>query len=224
MATLTSATIYASTSNLEVHTSAAFTPAANDLLVVVIRNSGTALTPIVSSSDGISFVETLLGSSTQSYAVAEQLTNAVSQTVSVDWTGDATTGATFEVIRISGMSRVGLNAVRQESRASGVAAVTPTVDFGVAALTDNPIIAMLGNANNPAGVTPPTNWTESADTGYNTPTNGLETGFRNSGFTGTTVTWGSSSASDWRVAIFEFDTTVPPASVQQSLMLLGVGS
>jgi hypothetical protein len=56
-------------------------------------------------------------------------------------------------------------------------------------------------------VTEPTGWTEHADTGYNNPTSGMEVASRDSGFTSTSIIWGSNSASNWGAIIAELDSS-----------------
>jgi hypothetical protein len=64
-----------------------------------------------------------------------------------------------------------------------------------------------------------TNWTERQDVGFANDTNGLEVITRDSGFTGTTMTWGSSSASRFASMIIELDTTAAPSTRRPSVMV-----
>src|SRR5262249_36569936 len=89
---------------------------------------------------------------------------------------------------------------------------TPAPVFGASALTGNVTLGAVFNANNPAAMTPPTSWTEQNDTGYNTPTTGQEYVSRDSGFTGTTITWGNASGSAFSAITVELDTTSTPAA------------
>jgi hypothetical protein len=69
---------------------------------------------------------------------------------------------------------------------------------------------MVGNSSSPAGIAKPTSWTEQVDVGYATPSTGLEYASRNSGFTGTTITWASTSATVWGAISVELDTSAAP--------------
>jgi hypothetical protein len=107
------------------------------------------------------------------------------------------------------MLRSGPSAVRQTAVEQNQGAATPGPAFTTAALTENLTLGYVFNASNPAAVTEPTGWTERRDNGYNSPTTGFETVSRNSGFTGTTVTWGSGSATAFCSIIVELDSNGP---------------
>lgn len=66
---------------------------------------------------------------------------------------------------------------------------TPAPTLPVAALTGNATIAALFSAD--TTTTPPTSWTEAQDGSQITPTTALEVAYRNTGFTGTTITFGA---------------------------------
>jgi hypothetical protein len=116
------------------------------------------------------------------------------------------------------MSRTGAAAVlqsaKQENQGSGT---TPAPVFGNSALTGNPTLGAVANTSNPATLTPPTGWTELDDLGITSPTAGLEYIGRNSGFTGTTVTWGSTSPTPFASLIIELDTTSGAVQYNQTL-------
>lgn len=206
-----------STSNTNSYTTGNFTPSVGDLLVgFVIATATVAASPTLSNSAGTTF--TKVGSYVKATSadtlylfVANSLvTSATLQTCTFDCTGDNATGCNITIARISGMSRTGLDAIRQYNGQSNQAAGTPAPAFSSAALTGNLCMGFVGNATSPAGLTIPSGWTgEMTDTGYANPTTGAEGAYVNSGFTGTTVTWGSSSASDFCSLIVELDTTVP---------------
>jgi hypothetical protein len=151
--------------------------------------------------------------------VSNYFATAVSQTVTYACTGDAATGAIVVVLRIAGMTRTGLSAIRQSAgQTNQAAASTPAPAFSAAALTGNACIGFFGNASNVAGRgVPPTSWTERYDaTGYTSPAGGIHVVSINSGFTGTTVTWGGTSATAYSSQVIELDgsgqdiLTVPP--------------
>jgi hypothetical protein len=220
-ATTTSANVTTNTNNTATYASGAFTPAANDLLVVLVMHTGTSITSntLTSSVGGQSFTKMLDVTHTlnaRDYVfIADTLSTAVSQTVTFN-RGDASngTGITIFVIRVSGMTRTGSAAARQISPlATGSGGATPAATLASSALTGNPTIAFLANSTNPAGMTPPTSWTELVvDQGYASPTAGSEYATRDSGFTGTVVTWGSTSASVWGVVAVELDTSAAAPS------------
>lgn len=218
MATCTHAVTTASTSNVASYASGSFTPAAGDLLIGFVRAGATAaVAPSASmiTSLGIPFSlvrrQTFRTSLDSLYAfVSNGLVVASAQTVTFTCTGDAADGTVIFVCRVSGMTRTGLDAILQSAGQDNQAAAgTPAPAFSSSASTGNVTMGMVGNSTNPATMTAPTNWTERADSGYATPTSGAEYVTRDSGFTGTTITWGGISASAFGSLILELDTTVP---------------
>ena len=229
MAAVTGVISTTSTANASSYASGSFTPALGDLLVVFVQASATvAAGTLTSSRTGFTFskVTSALNATDTIYCfVANQLvTEAVSQTVTFDCTGDAATGAIIQIAAVSGISKFGNPAasVRQsavsDNQASGG---TPAATFGSSCLTGNPTLGVVGNDSNPAGLTAPTSWTERDDTGYGTPTSGAEYVSRDSGFTGTTITWGSTSATAFGVVIIEIDASTvspPPQALLQPMV------
>jgi hypothetical protein len=126
------------------------------------------------------------------------------------------------VIGVSGMSLTGEDAVRQFAiEESQAADGTPAPAFSAAALTGNPTIGFCGNATNDisGGLTNPTSWPELRGSNYGTPSSGAQSVARNSGFTGTTITWGSTSASIFGDCILELDTTAATTPVIPDLVM-----
>jgi hypothetical protein len=206
-----------STSQAESYASSSFTPAAGDLLVVFVSASATTATGSLTDSQGLGWTKTtnasFSGAPDRLYVfVANTLAAASSMTVTFDCTGDQATGANIAIARVSGMTRTGTSgAIKQKRQVSGQSAsTTPEAIFAASCQTGNPTLGVVGNRANPAGLTAPTNWTEQVDTGYNTPSSGLEYVSQNSGFTGTTITWGSTSSTVYGVQIIELDTSAAP--------------
>lgn len=196
----------------------AFTPAANDLLVVLGIVTGTAAAIVVTDDRGGTYTTILTGTPEGTHksfiAVRNSLAAALSTTITVACTGDAGTGCGARAFRVAGMTRVGSGAVLQSAKQDSQSATgTPAPTFGSAVNTNNPTIGGVFNATNPAGLTPPTGWTEdpTPDLGFTSPTTGHEYVFRNSGFTGTTVTWGSASDTAFCDLIVELDASVLPS-------------
>lgn len=212
MATVTHRDTRAVTANASTYTSNNFTPAANDLLVSFVIASGTVAAGTMTDSQSLGFTKidsALFGGSADTVYlfVANALAAASSMFVTFDVTGDSATGSIIFVASVSDMTKLGALAVRQSAKEENAAGTDRTVDFASACLTENPTLVALANGVNPAGVTPPTGWTELADTGYATPATGGEYASRDTGFTGTTVTWGSDlGASNGKLAV-EFDAS-----------------
>lgn len=212
MASVTHRASTASTSNTTSYVSDSFTPAANELLFAIVHASGTTAADATlsdSQSLGWTLIATALRASSadRTYLfVANALAAASSMTVTFDCSSDAATGAIIQVGGISGMTFTGAAAVRQYKVISNQSAGTPAISFDAICLTGDVTIGTIGNSTTPAGLTNPTNWSTKDDTGYSSPTRGGNYVTRDSGFTGTTITWGSSSASVFGGIIAEFDT------------------
>ncbi len=199
------------------NTSGAFTPASSDLLVVMVQAASsvdTGVGALTSSVGGFTFslVGTDVAGATDTiycYVSDALVSSATSQTVTWTPVSDAATGTVIAVYRVSGITRTGASAIRQSDGNHNGSSTNPTVTFPAACLTGNPTILALINASNPAGVDPPTGWTENAagDVGYNSPTAGLEICARDSGYTGTGPGWATNSATAWATFGVEVDTS-----------------
>ena len=232
MAAVTHLTTLADGTDATTYTTGSFTPTANDLLVVFVGASAHITedaTPLTSSA-GLTFhkarTETRGGSTDKMYVfVAEALAANSGQTVTFNCVADGATGCAIAVAAVSGMSRTGSTAVRQANGQSNQAAGgTPAPTFASAALTDNACLGAVYTGTNPPALTPPTNWTERADFGHGTPARGMEYASRDSGETGTTITWGSTSATAFGDLIIELDTSsAGGAPTPKKLASLGVG-
>lgn len=223
MAAYTVGSALSSTTNTDTYAFTAITPAVGDLLVAFIKSGETTATTAVTSNQGISFTrvaQTVYNASVdfvESWVATSLVTSAVSTTLTWTCTGDAANGASRVVGRVSGMSKVNSAAIRQFKESENQSAGTPAPAFDSSALTGNLTFAVMGNETNPATMTTPSGWTERHDVGYNTPPSGLHVCTRDSGFTGTTVTWGSASASEFGAIIIELDTSATAAVVAPHL-------
>lgn len=177
------------------------TPAVGDLLIVwVVVTANSNDTPTCSDDNSGSYDRILTrtcggggGSFRLSCFVRTALMTNTTSTVVTPATGTNNSGSVV-VTAISGMTRAGSAAVRQSAGQNvTVGPSAPAPAFGSACLTGNVTLGAVGNAANPAAMTAPTNWTERQDTGQASDTCGLEVVTRDSGFTGTTVTWGSTT-------------------------------
>lgn len=204
------------------------TPAANDLFVVsCVVSANTNAAPTMTDDNGsgtYTLIATALRNASadiQSLFVRNSLVPNTTSTVITCATGSNTAGS-LVVIAVSGMTRTGAGAVLQSAtQANQAASTTPAPAFGVSALTANMTIGTVGNGTNPATMTTPTNWTERQDVGQANPPTGNETVTRDSGFTGTTITWGGTSASAFGSIIVELDASAP--TCKNAILLLGIG-
>lgn len=217
-ASVTFAISTASTTNATSYATGSFTPASGDLLQVDVVATGTVdTTPYLVDSTGEITSFTLAGSSvkassvdtTYSFFSDSATTSATARTITFNCPAAAASGAVVTVYRVTLTGgRVGSFAIKQvASQSNQAAASTPAPVFGSAVTSANAVIGVVGNATNPATMTPPTGFVEDADNGYATPTTGSETVHSASGFTGTTVTWGSTSASAFDDFATEIDSS-----------------
>lgn len=221
MAGITLAVSTTSTAGANSYTSASFSPATGDLLVVFVAATGASDVGITCTESVGDVTFTRAVNATKSAGgdllicfVANALMPSIgggppnSRSITFSKTSVAANGAVITVYRISGMSRLGAGAIRQSAvQINQVGPATPAVTFAAACLTSNPTLGFFVNGANPATMTPPTNWTEDSDNGYASPITGQEAISRVSGFTGTTVTWGSSSATNFGDIMVELDAS-----------------
>lgn len=215
-----------STANANTYTSDSFTPAEGELLVVIAGITATVTAPAcTASANGITFTRVVgegwsAGAHRHAIFVANELVPASpsSMTVTVDVTGDAGSGANIAVLRVQGMQRTGTAAVRQATALTNVVGTGGAYDLGFAAatLSSNIVILSLANNSNPAGITPPTGFTETHDIGYDTPSAGLEVCYDLTGGY-TTRTFGSTSATIGTANGIELDTSAPSGATDVDL-------
>lgn len=159
------------------------TPAVNDLIVVVQVSSNSAAT-------GHNITDDQAGGTYTQIALAQESTNgkrlrmwvrnsliasAVSTVFTSTISGDS--GGGLGVFKVTGMSKVGLNAIRQSAiQDEQAASTTPAPVFGSAVLTTNPVLGCVMNGTNPATLTPRSSpaYTERFDVGYINTTIGVE--------------------------------------------------
>jgi len=201
------------------------TPLPNDLIVIVTTatNNTSNAVPVDDNTHG---------------GVYEQITNAVKNngvdklaayvrtefiqyTVSTTFTHDPGTssGGGIAVYAIRGSAKVGLAAIKQSIQDSNKLSATPSPVLGNTPVSTNPVLSAVFNNTNPGGVTARTGYTSDLDTGYATPTSGFDSIHLNSGETSATITWGSSSASNYCDLAIEFDMSVTLLENQQDTFL-----
>lgn len=195
------------------------TPAVNDLMVVFCAVSvNTNTVPTMSDNNGsgtytrVTVAQWNTSANTMSVFIRNALMVNTTSTVITCETGSNTSGE-LVAVAVSGMTRVGNNGAALQSavQQNQAGSTTPAPAFSASALTANMTLGAIGNGTNPATLTTPTNWTERQDVGQASPNTGLEVVTRDSGFTGTTITWGGTSPSVFAAIIVELDNSSPPA-------------
>jgi hypothetical protein len=197
------------------------TPAVNDLIVVVHGMSGWAAadnSTITDNNSGGGGTYTRIGTASVPMSqgggtagalwisIRNSLISSASSTI-FTCTNSGDTGGGLTVLRFSGMTRTGALAIRQSKGEDNATENPPTITFPVAALTGNPIILAVMGEDNPAGVTPPTGFTEADDTGWATPTAGIEVCWDDSGNTASLYAWSGGALTDHNEVGVELNTT-----------------
>lgn len=189
------------------------TPAVNDLIVIVTAHTGntSSVAPTDTQSGTYSKVVGALKNSSADNLEVWVRNSLISSATSTTFTHNpgSTTGGGLAVLKVTGMTRVGVAAFRQVARQENQAgSTTPTPVFPSAVLTGNPVIGAVLNATNPAGLSPRSSpaYSERVDAGYGTPATGLEVMTIDSGETGSSIAWGGNSASAFASVVVELDT------------------
>ena len=207
------------------------TPAVNDLIVIITGATSTGsadetTAPTDNNSSG-TYSKVVVGQSGSNLGRAigwvrtARIVSAVSTVFTYNPLVGTNTGGGLQVLKVTGMLRSGLAAIRQfASQNSQTAGTTPAPILGVAVNTANPVIGAVMNASNPAALTPRSSpaYTERTDVGYATPTTGLETMSIDSGETGTTITWGGTSPTLFGDIVMEL-TVAAPAEANPPLLI-----
>lgn len=212
------------------------TPAVSDLIVVVHGMSGWASgddSTITDNNAGGGGTYTKLGTATAPLSTGggtggalwisvrnALVTSATSTTFTATITGD--TGGGLTVLRFSGMTRTGSSAIKQSIGESNQTENPPTITFGATTLTGNPVVLAVLGEDNPAGVTPPTGFTEAVDTGWATPTTGIEVCWDDAGNTATLFSWSGGALIDHNDGGIELDTTAAPLTALKDPIGYGV--
>jgi hypothetical protein len=203
------------------------TPAVNDLIIIITAHTGntSAAAPTDNNSSGtytlIDSAVKVTSADTMRVYIRNSFITSATSTIFTHAPG-ASSGGGLAVFKVTGMSKVGANADRQSAKQDNQASGTPAPVFASNVLTTNPVIGAVFNGANPAAMTPrgtPT-YTEAFDLGYSTPTTGLEAMYINSGETGTTITWGSSSATAFCSLVLELDSSAPSTFIKD---IIGLG-
>jgi hypothetical protein len=179
---------------------ASLTPAVGGLLVVVAGASGTAAGSYgtITDDQGGTYTRVIESTRTTSgyeaiYIRDQLVTSAVLHTVTVSQPG-GDTGGGLAVAEFSGCTNVGSAAAGakggQSNQASGT---TPSITLDASASSTNPVVAAISMTGNPGTVTAPSGFTQRQSVSYNTPATALRPYTRDSGFSGSTLTWGSTA-------------------------------
>jgi hypothetical protein len=198
-------------------TTAAFTPALGDLLILITFHTAntSATAPTDDNADGLGAYTQITGclaqkntsADTMRFWIRNALVGSATSTTATHAPG-TTTGGGVVAMRVSGMTKTGATAAlvtgAQQNQAGGG---TPTVTLSGTPTGTNPMVGAVFNQSVPPILTEPSGWTENNDIGYSTPTTGLEVVRDDTGFASGTVTWGSASGSGFCSFAVELDAS-----------------
>lgn len=196
------------------------TPTAGDLIVVVCQSTGVQPgAPSDNNADGFGsgYTNTFATFSRVRIDVRDRL---IGSGTSTTWTSSmvGSSGGAIAVYVIQGHSNAdGVAAgsyIGKTGYTSFIAGATPTATLSGTTTVGNPLIGAISNNTNTATMTPPGSWTETYDSGYNTPTTGCEGATLAAGAAVSSVAWGSTSISAGNVNVAEILTgvTAPAAA------------
>ena len=212
------------------------TPAVNDLIVVVHGMSGWASgdTSVMTDNQGGTYDQIggnplSNGGGTGGALWISIRTSLISLAVSTIFsvTNVGASGGGLTVLKVTGMTRTGVLAALKNAGESTQTENPPVIAFASATLAGNPIILAVIGEDNPAGVTPPTGFTETTDTGWSTPTTGVEVCFDSDGNTLSSYAWSGGALTDHNEVGVELDTSIlssllaRPAQINQAVHRAG---
>lgn len=189
------------------------TPAVGDLLICFAALSGnTGWSPTMTDDNPSSAGWALVGVCRWSASanlmacwVRKALMANTTSTIITAVTGSNTAGE-LVVVAYSGMTRVGINAIRQwGGQENQAASGTPTPALPFACITGNPTLWAVASGD--TTTSPNASWTERQDVSQATPTTALEVATRDSGFTGTSVAAAATQSTVFASMLVELDSS-----------------
>lgn len=196
--------------------SVTITTVADDLLVVFVSLSGnTGLASTMTDDQGGTYflVNSVRWSSSANSMLCYVRNTLVSSGTSTVITCNSGSNTAGELVAVAcaGSLRAGYKAIRSGGwQANQASSTTPAPVLNQAALTGNMTIAAVASGD--TTTTEPTNWTERQDVNQSTPTTALQVSTRDSGFTGTTITFGASQGAVYASFAVELDGSADVAS------------
>lgn len=211
------------TSNIEVYTTASFTPTANALMIVFSYVVASVL-EISLSGGGYEWnvlhkVVPGMGGDTMGlwWTIASASPSAM--TISADVTGDAGTGGIIQLSQWTGFNTT--TPIQQAALVKSNISANPTITFDSFINTGNGAIIMFANNTSPFAATQPAGWIEDEDSGFSSPATGLYVAHILSGETGRAIATTAISSSNKGFGVEIIEASQPP--LVRNLSGLGVG-
>lgn len=195
---------------------ATITPVVGDLFVVLVANSGSTGTPTLTDDNTggtytqiLSAVKLTSLDTMSAWVRDNPLLNTTSTIVTM--TPGTTTGGGLVVIAVSGMSRTGVNAIRQSGQQDNQSSSTPGPSFPTAVLTSSMCVGAYF-ASDTGLLSGPVSWGLKANPTYITPAAILQLNTINFGENHQIINWTSASVTTYCDLIVELDASLanPP--------------
>lgn len=204
------------------------TPAVGDLLIIVcFVAANTNDTPTCSDNNGGGTYDLILIGNATIAAINYRMSLFIRQALMVNTTSTVVTVATgsntsgvVHAIAVSGMLRTGSQAVRSSGQQNNQAAAAPAPALNQNALTNNFTLSAVGSTD--TTTSPNASWTERQDTSQTNDACALETNTRDSGFTGTTITFAAAQSSVFASMAIELDDTAAPGHPASRMLVLAI--
>ena len=231
--TITSPTLgVASTSNVASYALAAFTPTANNLLIVFATVSGNTAAGTVTGG-GLTWVPITnvvfaTGANIICAYYAKVGASPALTTVTYTTSGSNGSGAVLTILQAAGYDSLTNNPIKQNTVTSsgGISNANVSITFTSPIITTNAICATLGGGLTAGSITQPTGFTETDDIAYITPSTTGETCYATSGNTATTYAFTHATTFVGAIGLEIYLTGTGPSSSSShitTLGLLGVG-
>lgn len=215
------------------YTLGTFTPAANSILYAIVVSSGSdgSTLPTLTDTEGTWTRKRsdFLDAGVRGCHIFWRKVGGSPVEISplFDAGADSLTGCMAAIHRVIPDVMPSGDPIRQIAFNGPVTSADPNVTFAANLLNTNGYIAHSFNGINPYAMTaPPTDWTQTVDSGHAAPAVGIWTGYREGGETGTVITATRGSTSGWHMwgaEIWNEDpSAVPIAAISVGYHLRGI--
>lgn len=178
-----------------------FTPSANAVLTVALRMPNALFATHTVSGGGLTWTKMNInpsGASCNDVWWAVTGGSPSSMTITIATNGVSATACLATILEFTGADVA--SPIRQSKGVSGSGA-NPSITLDNALLTNNGYAGTVGTGQTNV-ITEPGSWTEADELNVSTPTTRLESAYRATGETGSTITWTMTNTS-WVVMAFE---------------------
>jgi hypothetical protein len=226
MAAVTQVAKVVSTSNNTTYALSSFTPSANSLFVIIAFVRGNTAAPTIVNTSGTAITWTnkasgLFNTSADGTHIFWGRTggSAAASVYTVTPSGNSS-GCIAYCFQITGADQTTSDPLKQ-AVVNQASSTNPTSGTIPAIITSNAVLSAwagaLSSSTTPAVSTPPTNWTELSEDGFATPTTNASSASRNSGETGTSITF-TAATTPWGLAFVEvYNTGAGPTTIYSNL-------